>query len=184
MMIAEAVVYLGPAKVVTDSGRPGYVQVTMPDNELVWARVALVVPYRVAAGDEVLVICHGRPHTYVIGLLETSGPTTLRVPGDLRLEAPDGVVQIAASRGIRLHSDQSLDLEAARATFRFLRLNMLVTTLVQRLENAYTWATGLVQSKSRRVRSIAEEGWLMSAGRAHIKTTDNVHIGGKTIHLG
>jgi hypothetical protein len=61
---------------------------------------------------------------------------------------------------------------------------MLVTTLVQRLENAYTWATGLVQSKSRRVRSIAEEGWLMSAGRAHIKTTDNVHIGGKTIHLG
>jgi hypothetical protein len=34
------------------------------------------------------------------------------------------------------------------------------------------------------VRSIADEGWLMRAGHAHVKTTDNIHISGKTIHLG
>jgi hypothetical protein len=118
-------------------------------------------------------------------VLEGVGTTTTwRVPKDLRLEAPAGEVQIVAGKGVRIHSDQSLDLKAPQATFRFGRLNMFVRTLVQRLTDAYTWATGLVQLKGRRMRSIADEGWLMRAGHAHVKTTHNVHIAGKTIHLG
>jgi hypothetical protein len=182
-MIAETVAYLGSARIVAGPVKPGYAQVALPDGALVWARMALAIPYAPSADDEVLVMCH-ETQAYVIGVLQVAGTTTLRAPGDLRLEAPDGEVRIVAGRGIRLHSDHSLELSAPRAAFRFERLNVLVTTLVQRLTDAYTWATGLVQLKSRRVRSIADEGWLMRAGHAHVKTTDNIHISGKTIHLG
>jgi len=183
-MIAEAVAYLGPAKVIDEPGKQGYVHVALPGAETMWARLAIAVPYSPALGDEVLVISHHGADAYVIGVLEGSGMTTLRVPRDLRLEAPEGEVRIVARKGVHVHSEQSLELVAPRATFRFGRLNVLVTTLVQRLTDAYTWATGLVQLKGRRVRSIAAEGWLMRAGHAHVKTTDNVHIAGKTIHLG
>jgi hypothetical protein len=183
-MIAQAVSYLGPATVVPGSDRPGHVCVALPDRERVLARLAMSVPYSPVEGDELLVIRHEPHQLYVIGVLEGAGTTTLRVPRDFRLEALQGEVHILAGKGLRLHSDQSLDLDAPRGTLRFARLNVLVTTLVQRLTDAYTWATGLVQLKGRRLRSIADEGWLVRAGRAHFKTSDNVHIAGKTIHLG
>jgi hypothetical protein len=146
--------------------------------------MAMAVLYSPEPGDEVLVACNEPPHAYVIGVLEGRGTITLRVHADLRLEAPRGRVQILAGKSIQVRSEQSLELNAPRATFRFDRLNVLVTTLVQRLTHAFTWATGLVQSKSRRLRWIAEEGWLVRAGRAHVRTTDNIHINGKTVHLG
>ena len=183
-MMIETSAYLGPARVLAGPGKPGYVQVSLPDDETVWARLALATPYRPAPDDEVLVICEETPHAYVIGVLEGRGVTTLRVPGDLKLEAPRGKVQIVAGKSVELRSEKAIELAAPRATLRFGRLNVLVTTLVQRLTNAFTWATGLVQSKSRRMRCVIDEGWLVRAGRAHIQTADNIHINGKTIHLG
>ena len=183
-MIVETVGYLGPARVVTAAGRPGYVQVVLSGHDVMWARMAMAVPYSPAPGDEVLVACNEPAHGYVIGVLEGRGLTTLSVPHDLRLEAPHGDVQIVAGRTIQIRSELALELNAPRATFRFTRLHVVVTTLVQRMTNAFTWATGLVQSKSRRLRWIADEGWLVRAGRAHLKTTDNIHINGKTVHLG
>ena len=179
----ETAVYLGPARVVAPDGKPGYVQVVLADDEVLRARLALAVPYSPVAGDEVLVICQEMPDAYVIGVLRGSGPITLRVPGDLKLEAPRGEISIIAGKSVKVRGAQAIEL-AARATFRFNRLNVLVTTLVQRLANSFTWATGLVQSKSRRLRQVAEEGWLVRAGRAHVKTQDNIHINGKAIHLG
>jgi hypothetical protein len=176
--------YLGPARVLQGPGRPGYVQVARPDAEVLWARLALATPYSPAVGDEVLVICEDPEQAYVIGVLQGSGATAWRVPGDLRLEAPNGRVRISAGRGIDLAAEESIDLAAPRGTIRFVRLNILVTTLVQRLHNGFAWATGLLQTKSRRARAITEEGWLLRADRAHVKTTENVHINGKTIHLG
>lgn len=180
----ETSVYLGPARVVAPAGKPGYVQVALADDEVLWARLALAVPYSPALGDEVLLICHEMPDAFVIGVLRGSGTTTLRVPGDLKLEAPHGQVSITAGKSVKLRSGQALELAAPRATFRFRRLNVLVTTLVERVNNLFTWATGLVQCKSRRLRQVAEEGWLVRAGRAHVKTQDNIHIDGKTINLG
>lgn len=183
-MILDLALYLGPARVLQGSSRPGYVHVALPEEELLWARLALALPYSPVVGDEVLVIRENADNAYVIGVLQGSGTTTWRVPGDLRLEAPDGEVLISAGRGIDLRSDESIGLSAPQGTLRFARLNILVTTLVQRLHNSLVWATGLIQTRSQRSRAIAEEGWLVRAGRAHVKTKDNVHINGKTIHLG
>jgi hypothetical protein len=183
-MMTETSLDLRPAQVMATAGRPGYVQVALSDDETVWARLALAVPYSPEIGDEVLLIRGGPAQAYVIGVLRGRGATTLRVTGDLRLEAPHGSVRIAAAKSLRLQSGQAIDLTAPRATFRLDRLNVLVQTLVQRLSNSFTWAAGLVQSKSRRSRTVADEGWFVRAGRAHVKTKDNVHINGKTIHLG
>ncbi len=183
-MIVETAAYLGPARVLSEPAKPGYLRVALPDDEVVWARMAMPVPYDPEPGDEVLVLRNEPSHAYMIGVLEGHGVTTLRVRGDLRLEAPQGAVRIYARETLQIRSDESLVLNAPRATFRFARLTVLVTTLVQRLTDAFTWATGLVQSKSRRSRWIADEGWFVRAGRAHVRTTDNIHINGKTVHLG
>jgi hypothetical protein len=183
-MMIETSVYLGPARVLAAPAKPGYVRIALPDDEEIWARLAMAIPYSPVPGDEVLVVCQEMPDAYVIGVLQGHGTTTLRVPGDLRLEAPRGDVSILAGKGVKVRGNQALELAAPRATFRFRRLNLVVTTLVQRLNNLFTWATGLVQSKSRRLRQIADEGWLVRADRAHLKTAENIHINGKTIHLG
>ena len=182
-MIVEATGYLSPATVLAP-GESGYVQVAIGKDEVVWARMAMAVPYVPEAGDEVLVIGSQSAEAYVIGVLAGHGTTVLRVPCDLRFEAPHGSVQIDAGKSIQMRSKLSMDLNAPRATFRFERMNVLVTTLVQRVADAFTWATGLIQSKSGRMRWIAAAGWLVRAGRAHLKTEANVHINGKTIHLG
>jgi hypothetical protein len=180
----ETSVYLGPARVLAGPGKPGYVHVALADDEVVWARLGMAVPYSPEPGDEVLVICQELPDAYVIGVLQGRGTTTLRVPGDLKLEAPRGAVSIVAGTSVKVRGALAIELAAPRATFRFRRLNLVVTTLVQRLGNLFTWATGLIQTKSQRLRQVADEGWLVRAGRAHVKAEENIHINGKTIHLG
>ena len=182
-MSVETASYLGPAKVL-EAGEQGDVRVAVRNDDVFWARVAMAIPYTPAPGDEVLVIRDAATNGYVIGVLQGLGTTTLRVPSDLRIEAPHGHVLITAGKAIQLRSEVAVDMRAPRATFRFARLNLVVTTLVQRLTNAFTWATGLVQFKSERLRWFAEEGWFVRAGRAHVRTSDNIHIAGKTIHLG
>lgn len=198
----ETAVYLGPARILAVSPSPllprgdeegesavrhhtpVYVQVALADDEIVRARLALAVPYYPVPGDEVLVIFQELPDAFVIGVLRGSGTTTLRVPGDLKLEAPCGEVSIVSGKKVKIRSGEALELAAPLATFRFRRLNLFLTTLVQRVNNAFTWATGLIQTRSRRLRQLADEGWLVRADRAHLKSSDNFHINGKTIHLG
>ena len=183
-MTVTSDIHLGPAHVLSTAGKPGYVQVALSEDEVAWAQLALAVPYSPAIGDEVLVIRHEKAQTYVIGLLRGSGTTTLRVPGDLKLDAPNGEVRITAAKAVRLRSQTDIEVVGKRIGFRAERVQLLAETFVQRVANAYLWVTGLFQTKSRRHRLITEEGWLVRAGRAHVKTSENIHINGKTIHLG
>jgi hypothetical protein len=183
-MIVTSSVHLGPAKVLAAVGKPGFVQVALSDDEVTWARLALAVPYSPAEGDEVLVIRVESSPAFVIGVLQGRGPTTLRVPGDLNLEAPNGVVQVSAGKSVRLRAGQDVELVSKRVGVRASRVNIIAETFVQRATNVYTWVTGLFQTKSRRHRQVIDEGWLVRAGRAHVKTSENIHINGKTIHLG
>lgn len=183
-MILESTLYLGPAEVLAPADTSGFVKVRFPNQQTGRARLALAMPYAPAAGDEVLVVRQETESAYVIGVLTGNGPVTLRVPGDLNLEAPRGAVRIRSAAALQLDSATGVDITAPRATVRAGRLNLLATTLVQRVASAYTWATGLIQTKSRRLRQVSDEGWFVRAGRAHIKTSDNVSINGKTIHLG
>ena len=183
-MITDTTQYLGPAEVITASGKPGYVEVRLLDGEVVWARLALAMPYLSAVGDEVLVICQQPPHAFVIGVLQGRGVTTLQVPADLTLAAPNGNIRLIAGHSVQVNGAQSVEITTPRATLRATRLNIIASTLVQRLGSAYTWATSLLQFKGRSIRTVAEEGWLLRADRAHVKTSGNTSIRGKTIHLG
>ena len=128
----------------------------------------------------------GQPsrEAYVVGVLRGRGITSLQVPGDFTLAAPHGTIRLVSGHSVHLQSADSVEVATRKLTLRTTRLNILAATLVQRLGNAYTWATGLFQLKSRRVRTVADEGWLVRAERAHVKTSGNTCINGKTIHLG
>jgi hypothetical protein len=181
----ESALYLGPAEVVLPAAHhAGLVEVRLLDGELVQARLALAVPYEPAAGDEVLVVCQRPPDAYIIGILRGRGVTRLRVPADLELEAPAGSIRLRAGRSVEVHGTQAVSIEGKTTSVRAQRINLIAATLVQRLDNAFTWTRNLLQFKSRRVRTIADEGWLVRASRAHLKTSGNTCINGETIHLG
>jgi hypothetical protein len=175
--------YLGPAEIVSPAGESGLMEVRLLDGESVWARLALGIPYSPAVGDEVLVISQRPSESYVIGVLHGRGVTSLQVPGDLHLSAPHGTVRLTGDN-VEIRGRSRVELTAHQATIRTARLNLFATTLVQRLTSAYTWVTGLLQFKGRRMRMVADEGWLVRAERAHLKTSGNTCINGKTIHLG
>jgi hypothetical protein len=183
-MMTQLDSYLGPAEVVAPGGSPGFVDVRLLDGDVVSARIALAQLYSPAVGDEVLVISQRTGDAYVIGVLAGRGTTTIQVPADLTLAAPRGTIRIAAGRGIQVQSGASIEMAARKATLRVGRLNVVAATLVQRLGSAFTWATGLLQWKSRRMRTVTDEGWLVRAERAHLKTAGNTCINGKTVHLG
>lgn len=183
-MITQTESYLGPAEVVSAGGTCGIVQVRLLDGEQVAARLALAQPYAPAAGDEVLVISQKWGEAYVIGVLHGRGVTTLQVPADLTIAAPNGSIRLSAGRHLELNGKASIDLVTPKATVRATRLNILATTLVQRLGSAFTWAKDLLQWKSGRVRTVVDEGWLLRADRVHTKTSGNTCINGKTVHLG
>jgi hypothetical protein len=183
-MITEIAQYLGPGEVITPAGKPDFIEVRLLDGETLWARLALALPYTPAIGDEVLVFCQQLADAYVIGVLQGRGVTTLQSPADLTLSAPNGTIRIEAGRSVQLRGTESVEITTRKAAVRATRLHILATTLVQRLGSAYTWATGLLQFKSRRMRTVTDEGWLVRADRAHLKTTGNTCINGKTVHLG
>ena len=93
-------------------------------------------------------------------------------------------MHIAAGKTIQMHSERAMDLSAPRATFRFGSPECP-------RDHSGAAPDGFVHlgDRPRSVQEwpaarIADEGWLVRARRAHVKTTDNIHINGKTIHLG
>ncbi|MCA9422857.1 MAG: DUF3540 domain-containing protein [Nitrospira sp.] len=176
--------YLGSATVLNTGMVPGHVEVLLPNGDGVSARLALAVPYQPAVGDEVLVIAQETDNLFVIGVLKGSGATTLKVPGDLNIEAPNGAIILSASKNMNLKSKQILETSAPRIVLRSGRLDVLTGKFVQKVENVYQWVSELCQIKSRRFRTVVDEGFLVKAGRTHLKSNGNCSINGKTIHLG
>lgn len=176
--------YLGPGEMVTAGPQSGLCEVRLATGETKWARMALTSLYVPMNGDELLIASQDMGETYVIGVLRGGAVATLEVPGDLVLRAPQGSLRLEAADTIKITGVEAIEVSTRKATFRVKRLNILATTIVERVANVYTWATGLIQAKGARLRTIAEDGWLVRAGRGHVKTTGNLNINGKTIHLG
>lgn len=176
--------YLGPGEMVTVGTHSGLCEVRLGTGEIKWARLALTSFYVPMSGDELLIASQDMGETYVIGVLRSGGVATLEVPGDLVLRAPQGSLRLEAADSVKISGVEAVEISTRKATFRMKRLNILATTIVERIANVYTWATGLVQVKGARMRTVAEDGWFVRAGRGHVKTIGNLNISGKTIHLG
>lgn len=183
MLAVESGIHLGPGRVMAVEDTPGWVRLEIADQGFCRARIAVAAPYSPAEGDEVLVLRQGEDVPYIVGVLEVAGRTCWRVPGDLDLQA-NGAIRIRAGTALKLEGAQNVEVAAPCATVRASRLNLLAATLVQRVGNLLTWASGLLQTRSERLRQVTKQGWFVRAGRGHIKTADNMSINGKTIHLG
>ncbi len=181
-MLIETATYLGPATVDRSGG--DWVDLTLPDGRAARGRTALAVPVQLAGGDEVLVIAQEPERFYVIGILRASGPTTLRLPGGLAIQAPEGAVTIDAGRPIRLESRQAVSVAAPRVTIRAGRLETLAVRAVERIGDVFLWVRGLFQVKARRWRAVADEQLVAKSRRTHLKSQGDFSIDGKTIHLG
>ncbi len=156
----------------------------MAGDGVMWARMAMAVPYKPEPGDEVLVICNEPPHAYVIGVLQGHGTTTLQVPADLRFEAPRGEVHILAGKAIQMRSDSGAGAGCAARTFRFVSAEPAGHDARAAPDQRVHLGNRPRSVQERAVARIAEESWFVRAGRAHVRTTDNIHITGKTLHLG
>ena len=183
-MITAPALFLGPGEIVKAGESTGLYEVRLPSGESKWAQLAFIGPYLPDVGDQVLIVSLEDGDAYVIGILKGTGQVTWKVPGDLVLKAPKGSIRLEASDGVEISGAERVEVRTRKATVKVRRLNILASSVVQQIGNAYTWATGLVQFKSQRMRAVVSDGWLVRAGRGHVKTTGNMNINGKTIHLG
>jgi hypothetical protein len=170
--VLEQTTFLGPAEVlrVEDSR----VLLSLPQAQA-WATVALAFPYQPQPGDTLLVIGQDEDY-YVIGVIKGSGPTRMTVPGDLRLEAPHGAIDLVAGRGVNLLGP----------SVRLLADQVEVTarTLVEKLVNATRWVADLCHLRAGTVHTVAESTYKVKAARIAERADGDVRIDGEHIHLG
>jgi hypothetical protein len=168
----EQVTYLGPARVIRVAGPK--VQLELPD-ELAWAQPAMAFAYQPIEGDIVLAI--GRSGAfYVIGVLSGSGTTTLTVPGDLALRAPQGRIELIAAEGVELKS-RSVSITADR-------LQLMARSVVERFGQATRWVRNTFRTHVGRMRTRVDGDYGLKAGRIRAVADTTVKIDGTKIHLG
>ena len=160
---------LGPA-VVTQIGVEVWVE---REGRRLPVTLALAQPYSPAVGDVVLVIGN-EEGSWVIGVIQSRGRSTLRVDGDLDIEA-GGEVRIA---GRRLH------LEAAEVSFAGQRLHALFESASQRFGSLVQSVRELAHLRAGETHTVVEGTSHTQARSASLVTEEKVRINGKAIHLG
>jgi len=165
-------VYLGPARVL--EAVSGFARVRIGESER-WAALALASPYQVAAGDTVVVLAQ-EERCYLVGVLQGTGATVFRFPGDVEFQAPRGAVRVTAGKAIDLRGPE-IGLEGDRIELR-------ARTLVERVVDAYRWIQGLVQIQAGRARTVVEDTNYQKAGQQVLLAARDVRIDGEQIRLG
>jgi hypothetical protein len=168
----EQQTWLGPARVLRAAGNR--VQIELPD-EIAWASVAVACPYQAAVGDSVLAIGQ-RGSWYVIGVLEGTGKTIIKVPGDLAILAPAGKIEIKSGREVRIKSP-AVRIVAGK-------LEAMARSIFERFAQATRWVKETFQLRSGRYRARVEGTYDVQADRIVERAEDDVIIDGREIKLG
>lgn len=164
--------YLGPARVAQVAGRQ--VALEFPDQH-VWATLAVAGFYEPAAGDQVLAIGH-EGGWFVIGVLQAQQPATLLVPGDLRILAPRGSIEIGAGKEVRVKS--------AGIALLASHLEVAARTLFERVTNVSRWIKEALELRAGRVHARVEGDYDLAAERIRERASGDVSIDGQKINLG
>jgi hypothetical protein len=172
MITLEATTFLGPASVLKAEGKRFQIDV---GAHYCWAQSALAMPYVPAVGDVVLAIGQD-DQWYVVGVLSGRGTTTLSVPGDLRIRAPRGTIELSAARGIRMKSP-SVKIMADK-------LELLAKALFESVSEATRWVKETLQLRVGRLRTRVEREYDLKADSIKEKAERDVRIDGQKIHLG
>lgn len=164
--------YLGPARVAAIEG--DRLQLAFPDQQ-VWAVSALAVPYRPAVGDVVLAIGQDEAW-YVLGVIKGKGETTLMAPGNLKLMAPHGRIELVAGAGVRVYGPTvQLVADKVEVTARYL---------LETLGTASRWVKQLFHLRAGQAHVTVEDTYQVKAGRIVERAEGDVRIDGRHIHLG
>ena len=164
--------FLGAARVVRIDGP----RLLLSANETqAWAANAVGYPYDFQPDDVVLAIAH-HDEWYVIGVLQGSGKLTLRAPGDLRLLAPQGAIELVSAQGITLRSPQ--------VSVVTLQWKLVARKISQRCEQARLWIKHSWDVVAQRMTARVEGGYRLRAGKIVQRAEGDVKIDGKKIHLG
>lgn len=183
-MLVETGTYLGPATVVETEKNRDTVALRMPDGETCRARLALSLPYQAVDGDEVLAIRQDGDMAFVIGLLRGQGRATLRVAGDLSIEAPNGKINLSSANGIHLQDQKQIMTEAPHVKITAGKLELIAEQVFQRAKNIYQWVSELLQTRSRRFRMMASSTFQLHAHRTYLQADSDMNVRGKKINLG
>src|SRR5262245_13199909 len=172
MLLDLATTYLGPARVLQ-----------VADNQLLlelsdaraWGQTALAYPYQPEPGDTVLAVGH-EDQWYVIGVLEGKGVTTFTAPGDLRLLAPRGKIELMSADGVNICST-AVQVVADR-------VEITARVVLEKFVSACRWVTGLFQVRAGQLLANVNETYRLKAERIVERASEDVHIDGRKIHLG
>ena len=162
---------LGPARVTAVLRSQLEVEA---DGRTTLATLAVAGLYGPAAGDTVLVI-ETDEAAFVSGVIQSAGPTTIRAPGDLRLQAPNGTIVMEAGR-VQTRAAE-VDVQAGRLHVTAGHLRERFQTVRRVVADAMELDAGTLQTRVRDACSIL-------ARRFHATAQQDVKIDGERIHLG
>lgn len=171
--VGKARDYLGPAEVAEVS--PAEILVRLPSGSLVPARPAMAFTYEPAAGDVVLVIGNAEGH-YVIGVLQGTGRAVLSFPGDIEINAVNGVLDLGGDKGVRIRSS-SVEVQAGKLRF-------LAETVVQKFSSLRQHVSDLLSVRAGQSHTVVDGAQIAQSKSSTILTEEKVTINGKSIHLG
>lgn len=171
--VARAEDYLGPAHVVSASGRE--LALELPSGEVVAATLAVAFPYEPATGDVLLVIARGASY-YGIGVLHGTGSTRLAFPGDVELRSEGGTLRLSGEKGVAIAGPE-LDVRVGA-------LRVLADAVTQRFSTVFQRVTTLLSVHAKESHTAVDESAFTKAKNAAILTEETMTINGKQIHLG
>lgn len=171
-----AEIVLGPATIVREGHPFASVHIAGEAGPR-RARVALAVPYRAAAGDEVLVLgSRSGGDVYVVGVLSGAGRIELEIPGDVTLRAVGGTVRIEGDRGVELRAPE------VRVEGRVL--SWVAEKVLQKSDEVYQRVRGLLSVHVERAHTTVDETATTTAKSSTLLVAETATINGKQIHLG
>jgi hypothetical protein len=164
-------VRIGTAVVTECSGERATVAF---EGGLVACRLALAFAYQPVPGDVVLIIVQAEA-VFVIGVLSGRGATALQAPGDLTISAPHGRITLSAGAGI--------ELEAPQLALRAQSLEMLATTLVQRVQTAFKTFSDLLHIRAGRRQTEIDGISMESTERTYHRSEKETVLNGESINI-
>ncbi len=172
MLSTLSSVYLGPARVIGVADRKA--KLRLHDQEF-WADVALAFPYELSVEDVVLTI-NQDTHWYVIGVLQGTGKTTLTVPGDLALKAPQGSIELEAGKQVSIQGPL-VRLNAGR-------LEIFAKSAWEKFTKVTRWVKEACKVHAGRFLTRTDGEYRLRAGTIKEKAVGDVRIDGTKINLG
>jgi hypothetical protein len=169
-------------------------------------------------GDRVLVAVEASGKAYILAVLERvrgsakPAKTTLRVEGDLEIQAPLGTCSIAAQEGVRIASPGEVSLTSGELTVNTLRgkvvmeklafvgqwvqgelgklkviaesVDSVVTRVSERVTRSYRTVDEIDQVKAHQIDYTAKEQIRMHAKNTIVTSDNLVKVDGDQIHFG